>query len=85
MYSFPLYFTYARMFLSIVSIDACLANRAQQELEEHNELPVENTSASWLGTSWVPLSYHSGMGDVISALREFQKVKSGKASAEMKQ
>ena len=62
------------MFLCTASIDACLADRARLEIEDHNGALVGKTSESWLGISWVPLAYHGGMEDMISACREFQKV-----------
>jgi hypothetical protein len=62
------------MFLSTVSIDACLADRARLQLEDHNEALVRKTSESWLSISWVPLAYHGGMEDMIFACRVFQKV-----------
>lgn len=68
------------MFLSTASIDACLANRAQLELEEYNKALLEKTSESWLGISWVPLAHHGGMEDMIFACREFQKVGHNSAS-----
>jgi hypothetical protein len=68
------------MFLSTASIDACLADRARLELEDHNEALVGKTSESYLDISWVPLAYHAGMEDVIFACREFQKVRNECAS-----
>jgi hypothetical protein len=72
------------MFLSTASINACLADRARLELEDHNEALVGKTSESWLGISWVPLAYHGGMEDMIFACREFQKVIIECASMECK-
>jgi hypothetical protein len=72
------------MFLSTASIDACLANRAQLELEEYNKALFGKTFESWLGISWVPLAHHGGMEDMIFACREFQKVGNKCASVRCK-